>query len=333
MRARSLGVLAVLASGAVLGACTTTVGGTAQPLENPPTTSQNRAAAGEPCALLTPEEAAALGLSERGEFRPGEPSRLVPPACTWTRADPDSDLDSLDAGFETSFSLAEYVDGAEPVKTAEFGGLTWAYFADPITGGSVCTLATEVSDTSFVALTTSNFDDESKACEVAEQAAPYVSSHLPGGEPAPEPTTSSAPPPSPLASVDPCTLLTPQQAGQLRLSRSPEPLDGLPEYDQPGGCQWQDTDGDAGGKALDLYAGDYPAEEWPLTDGPSEDVRAGERTWKLFDDPDDTGVTCQATLRYSENASVLLRSGHLDDPAKACATVRAAIPMVTGNLP
>lgn len=329
MRAKAL---VLLAAGVLLSSCATTVGGTAQPLANPPT-SDDKAAAGEPCSLLTPEESTALGLVEEGQFTPGEPSQLLPPSCTWAQADPMSDLDSLTAGFETAVPLVDYVDGVEPQRTLEIGGLEWGHYPDPLTGGSVCLLATELSETSFVVLSTSDFSDESKACAVAEAAAPYVSAHLPGGEPAPEPTPEPEPEPSPLASVDACTLLKPEQAEQLGFSGAADPLDGSEQDGIPPGCQWQDTDGERGVKALDLYAGDRPAQEWPYADGQGEPVEAGGKTWTVFPGPGGIEVNCQATLSFTETSSVMLTSGNLDDPAKACERVRAAIPLVTGNLP
>ncbi|MBK1784382.1 DUF3558 family protein [Prauserella cavernicola] len=327
MRANAL---VLLAAGVLLSACATPVGGTAQPLENPPT-SEDVAASGEPCALLTPEDASALELVEQGEFTPGTPSQLMPPSCTFAQADDMSDLDSLTVAFESTFPLVDYVSGEQPVETKQFGGLDWEHYADPLTGGSVCLLAHELSDTSFVVLSSSDFSSEEAACEVAEAAAPYVSSHLPGGQPAPEPEPE--PEPSALADLDPCTLLKPEQAEQIGFSGATTPLEEMPEYGTPPGCQWPDTDGEKGVKALDLYSGDRPAQEWPYADGEGEQVDVDGRTWTLFPAPADLEVNCQATLSFTENSSVYLASGNLDDPAKACDKLREVIPLVTGNLP
>ncbi|MEU6641351.1 DUF3558 family protein [Saccharomonospora sp. NPDC046836] len=178
MRASAFGVLAACV---LLSACSSTLGGTAQPQPAPPVqSSANRVAAGEPCALLSPEQASGLGLVAEGEFVPGERARLMPPSCQWAQSDPASELDSLTAGLETTFSLATYMDGAEPLETLEYGGRTWGHYPDPLTGGSVCMLAIELSETSFIVLTASDFSDPERACDVAKAAAPQVTANLSG---------------------------------------------------------------------------------------------------------------------------------------------------------
>ncbi|WP_199430794.1 DUF3558 family protein [Qaidamihabitans albus] len=326
MRGNVLGLLAVCL---LLAACGTTVGGTAQPVAAP-TTSASGVESGEPCALLTPEEATHLELRPEGEFTPGEPANLLPPNCYWGPAETAEGVDSLTVSLATGMSVAEYVDGVEPVETGEFGGLTWSRYLDPVGGESMCLLVTELSETSFVAVSSMNVTEEAKACDLAKKGAPFVAGHLPGGAPAEVPT-STAPEPSALASIDPCTLLTPEEAEQLGRSGSAKPLDGT--GDGPPGCQWDDTDGDAGEKALDLYAGDRPAEEWYYYEDEGEPLEVGGFTWKVQPGAGGYESVCQAIMSFTDTSSVYITSGNLDDPAKMCDTLRAAIPLITAHLP
>ncbi|PRX47911.1 uncharacterized protein DUF3558 [Prauserella shujinwangii] len=173
MRARTWGLLAV---GVLLTGCATTVDGAAQPVAVP--TSTGGVAAGEPCALLTAEEVADLGLVGEGEFTPGEPGRLLPPVCTWSPED-TAEQSSLTVSLATDLSVSEYVGGVEPAETAELGGRSWRRYLDPVGGESVCQLVTELSATSFVAVTSLDVTEEKKSCELAKRAAPYVAGHLP----------------------------------------------------------------------------------------------------------------------------------------------------------
>ncbi|MEU3274060.1 DUF3558 family protein [Saccharomonospora sp. NPDC006951] len=327
----AVGLLLVLLVTAGLSACTSTVGGSAAPVaeQEPPS---NQAPPGEPCALLSPEEATGLELVEEGEFTAGDPAQLMPPSCDWAPADP-MEGDSLNVSYEIEFTMAEYFDGDEPKETLEFGGLDWGHYEDALGGSSVCFLATELDNGSFVVVLSSDFGDESKACDLAKTAAPYVASHLPGGAPAPPPPTKEEPEPSSLATADACTFLTPEEAEQLGFSGAPEPLEGLPDDGVPPGCQWDDTDGERGVKALDLYAGDRPESEWPYAEEATEQVKAGDFTWNITPGPGDIDTNCQATMTFTETSSVKLASGNLDDAKKACDQVKAAIPLVTPHLP
>lgn len=326
MRARAL---VVAASAVLLSACAATVGGHARPAPAPP--SETRLANGEPCELLTEREALSLGLVGEGEFSAGEPNRLMPPTCTWSPQD-TLEQDGLTAGYEVSFPLADYMDGAQPTETLRLGGLTWGSYPDPLGGGSVCLLATELGDGSFVVLTTSDFGDAGNACELAKAAAPYVSSHLPGGEPAPEPTIET-PAPGPLATVDPCTLLRPEEAERLELRGAGDAVEENPGLGLPPGCSWPDTDGEGGWRDLLVYAGDHPVEDWYFAGTRGEPVEAGGRMWTLYPEPSDFAGDCIAALPYAEGSSVVISHANADEPARACEKVREAIPLVTAWLP
>jgi hypothetical protein len=174
-----LGFAALLLTG-----CGTTVTGTASPISSAPSGEATEPAeptgiAGQPCELLTPEQATSLGYGEEGEFSPGRPEQLMPARCTWDPAAGDGD--PLTAYFSVDISLADYVAGVQPDWEKDLGALTWEHYPDPLGLEGTCMLAAELSPLSFVALSSSDFLDTSKACERAEAAAPYVSANLSGG--------------------------------------------------------------------------------------------------------------------------------------------------------
>jgi hypothetical protein len=183
--------------------------------------------------------------------------------------------------------------------------------------------------------------DESKSCDVAKAAAPLVASHLPGGAPAPSvlPTatasSSVAPEPSgPLVSVQPCSLLKPDQVAALTLDSRTDTLGKASDPQRPPGCEWHDTDGDRGQKSLDVYvAAARPAKQWPLMDVAGEPFEAAGKKWTVFPSLGDSRVNCAATLSVTDTSSVAIISGYLDDVTKICDLAKAAIPLVTANLP
>ncbi|ASR35217.1 hypothetical protein BAY61_09700 [Prauserella marina] len=332
MRVKAAVARGVLACVAVLtlSSCASAVGGVARPVAEP--TTENRATAGEPCELLTGDETTALGMVAEGEFEAGRPEQLMPPTCTWPRIDIMDGIDSLTAGYAVGYSVVEYVDGEMPAESVELGGLTWERYLDAIGGESICMLVTEVDVTSFVVLISSDWLDESKACDIAKLSAPYVAAKLPGGQPAPPLPSPEAPPaPSVLTTTDPCTLLTPEQTGELGLDATAEPQISSTD-DIPDGCRWLDTDGEGGVHPMGVFAGDRPADEWPFTSEPGEPVEADGRTWDLYPAAGDIATNCEAVLAFSDTASVKLVGGH-EDEKKVCDVVKAAIPMVTANLP
>ncbi len=319
-------VLAVLGSALLLAGCATTVSGTASPA-SPPSSGQPDVAAGEPCELLTPEQAAALDYEEKGEFTPGRPQQLVPPVCTWSPAHAGGNMDLLDVHFSVDIPLADYVAGTAPEWEKEIGGLTWARYLDPIGGESMCTIATELSPSSFVAVTSSDFTDESKSCEQAEAAAPFVASHLPGGAPAKiEPEQ-----PSPLESVDPCSLLTAGQAEELGRRGHGELLE--PDDLLPARCSWIAADGDERNATIVGVETDRPVpvpEE--QSDREPKNVEADGHEWVVYS-ADIPGL-CLAHVAFTDksyvNITVVEAEAEMDE---VCAKVEDTIPFVTENLP
>jgi hypothetical protein len=243
-------VAALLAAATVAAACATTIPGSAQPV---PGQAPVKVAA-DPCTLLNA-------------------ARRPPPSCGWTPAGGTSTVDMLTVTWSEDMSLNTYLDGAQPGEKFQLGGFSWARYPSTF-GTSFCSLATKLAGNSFVSVFSSDNKDESKSCDVAKAAAPLVASHLPGGAPAPSvlPTatasSSVAPEPSgPLVSVEPCSLLKPDQVAAHKLDSRTDTLGKASDPQRPPGCEWHDTDGARGQKSLDVYvAAARPAKRWPLMD-------------------------------------------------------------------
>lgn len=316
-----------LAAVALTAACTTTVTGAAGQV--PGQTPVKKPA--DPCALLTPEQTESLNLESQGKLSPGKPEQLVPPNCAWSPGDPDARTNPLFVSLADDLSLEDYILGALPGEKFELGGLTWTRYAS-ILGKSHCDLMVSLGEKSFVALSSYELQAEDKACDLAKRAAPLIASHLEGGDPSPTlPTPSRPPVPSgPLVSVQPCSLLTPEQATSLTLTPATITLGTTTDIKRPPGCEWDDADGDGGVKALDVYVGAArPVREWPLLEEPGTPFEAGGRKWELYPD----GKVCSATLSVTDTSSMMITSGNLDDPAKNCDLVKTAIPLISEKLP
>ncbi|MFC3449416.1 DUF3558 family protein [Amycolatopsis speibonae] len=313
-----------------LGGCTSTIGGTASPVpgQGPVITKA------EPCKLISQEQAEALGVTYPGKERPADKARKIPGTCRYPELDDAPQGVALEVSQSFDLSQADYSNGAVPGEKFGIGGFTWTRYAT-ILGPSYCSLITELDPKTFVEITSdAPGDDNSKACDMAKAAAPAVASHLPGGQPSPPLT----PPPGqkpieasgPLVAVDPCSLLKPDQVTPLNLAAA-RPMNGS-SNDPKNGCQWDDTDGDKGKKALDLWV--YTAtklEDVPGLEGtPVEQVVAGKK-WVVYSSPD--SPICVAMLPVTETSSVKLDTGDLSDNAKACEIPQAVMPLVTANLP
>jgi hypothetical protein len=325
MNFKLTGVL--LAAATLAAACATAVTGSAGPVPGQPPVKKPA----DPCALLTPAQAESLNLDPKGEFIAANPSQLVPQNCGWSPGDPDARTNPLYAWWTEELSLDDYLVGALPGETFELGGLTWTRYGS-ILGKSECDLTVRLGEKSFVQLSSSNSEEEDKACDLAKLAAPLIASHLEGGNPSPTlPTPSRPPAPSgPLVSVRPCSLLTPEQATSLKLNPTTKTLGTTTDIKRPPGCQWDDTDGDGGLKALDLYvAAARPVKEWPLLEEDGEPFVSAGKKWELYPD----GAVCSATLKVTETSSVMITSGFLDDNAKNCDLLKTAIPMLSASLP
>jgi hypothetical protein len=327
--------LVVLLAASVLGGCATTVLGTAQPVpgQGPVKPPENP---DDPCALLPPDQASQLELA-KGEPEAADPKRRVPPGCKWRPADTDAPPGgTLYLVRATDQSVEEYEgsSGVQPLEQAQIGGLAWSRWP-AFLGDGYCDLGVKLGETSFVMVSSENLEDKSKACDLAKAAAPYISSHLPGGSAAPPPTSKSTPPPSPLASVEPCALLKPDQLTQLRLNLDGEATGSGRSNgsDLPPGCQWDVAPGNPNQMLYLSVAADKSAEEIAYGDTPDTQVQANGRSWGLFEDANGIKGACMAILAFGEKSSVKITGGNHDDPAKGCDQTRQAIPMVTANLP
>ncbi|WP_158888508.1 DUF3558 family protein [Amycolatopsis anabasis] len=329
-------VAVVLAAASLLGGCASTVAGSAQPIpgQGPvkPPVDPN-----DPCGLLTPEQAAHLDLKEQGEPQKANPKQRVPPGCRWRAKDEDAKpYAGVSLVYSVDQSLEEYEggNGAAPIEEVEIGGLKWARYP-AFLGDDYCDLGVKLSDVSFVMISSENDEDKAKACDEAKAAAPFVSSHLPGGAPAPRITPKPTPPPSPLAGVEPCALMKPDQLTQLKYRTNGEATGQGRKGGSatPPGCQWEAAEGNEFQMLYVSVATDKSAEDVAYGDTPDEQVQAGNRNWGLFADANGIKGSCMAIAGFGEESSVKITNGNIKDPAKGCDVLRQAIPMVNGNLP
>jgi hypothetical protein len=313
---------------ALAGGCSTTVTGAAQQV--PGLTPVKKPV--DPCTLLDTAQARALNLDPQGKFVANNPGRLSPQNCTWNPDDIDEDGNPLTVVWSEDLSLDVYNNGAQAAEKVTLGGLEWTRYPG-IVGDSYCSLSTPLGPKSFVELSTINTGDSSKACDLAKLAAPLVASHLPGGDPSPTlPEPSKAPVATgPLASIQPCALLKPDQVTSLKLSGAGSPISQTSLV--PPGCEWNDTDGDGGQKPFDVFVdATRAAKDWPGTEDVSADpepVDVGDKHWIVYKD----GPICSAILGVTDSSSLKTTSGQLADPSKACDLVKAAIPLMTANIP
>ena len=169
-------VTAPLISLALVSACTSAVGGTAQP--DPARVTVAPQASTDPCSLLTNDEAEELGLQVPGVPRAAEPASRIPQSCDWASTNPDSQLDgSLQVFFSTDLNVREYYSHA-PDRQEDFGGVTWDHYPSVI-GDSMCDYAVTLAELSFVTVSSQNFSDTTRSCDTARAAAPVVAKRLP----------------------------------------------------------------------------------------------------------------------------------------------------------
>lgn len=160
-------VVALLVTG-----CTASVSGMPWP-------AFGRATAGaDPCSLLTDAEAAQLGLQTPGRPKPAAPQYRTPPSCLWSPANPDAAYEgSLQAFYATNQAIDQYYTTKSTVRL-QLGGVVWDRYPSAV-GDFICDLAVRLSDSSFVALSSQDLANTTKACAIAQSAAPMVARHLP----------------------------------------------------------------------------------------------------------------------------------------------------------
>lgn len=175
MRARRVAVTMLVVGGVATG-CTSTVAGLAQP--EPGRVTVAPAASTDPCSLLTTDEAEQLGLVGPGVPKVAQPNIRVPAGCEWMSTNPDSSLDnSLEIFYSTDLATGEYFS-SQSTGQEQLGGIDWDNYPSAL-GDTMCNLAVTLSQLSFVAVTSQNFTDSTKACDTARKAAPLVATRLP----------------------------------------------------------------------------------------------------------------------------------------------------------
>ncbi|GAA3536386.1 DUF3558 family protein [Amycolatopsis ultiminotia] len=289
------------------------------------------------CSLLDAQQLAGLGYQAKGRSVKASKEQRAPAMCTWSDAGEAAVPIIMSVGWAVDQSLDDFLQGAlQKEAPVQLGGFAWTRYGSIVPG--TCDLYTTLGEKSFAFVSVS-YPEDAKACELAKTAVPQVASHLPGGQPAPPlgpPSSSTSTAPSgPLASLDPCTLLKPEQAQQLKVEPQGTKETSSSVHNATY-CLWKDTDGDRGQKPFEVWLGpDLPMTGWPGMDvTPVQQIDAGGRKWSLFADFNDSdGVNCGAGLAVSPTSSVQIVSGNLDDPNQSCASVTAGIPMVSGNLP
>jgi uncharacterized protein DUF3558 len=322
-----------LATLTVVAGCTATVSGSASPVPGQGPIVK----AVDACALLSLDQVDALGYESPGKPVKENKDRLQPPMCLWNSKDDVEPSAILNVGLATDMDFNEYTSGA--VKKSEpqqIGGLNWTQYASILPDDCTFYALLGAKSFAYVGVSTATLD---KSCELAKLAIPQAAAHLPGGQDAP-PVTPSGPvkpePGGPLLSADPCTMLKPDQVAQLKNISPAGEKDNSSSVPNASYCLWDDTDGDDGQKAFEVWFGpSTPVGEWPGAKGvdPTETVDVGGKKWGLFPNMGGLRVTCGATLAITETSSVQVVSGFIGDDGKTCDLVKQGLPLVTANLP
>jgi hypothetical protein len=326
-------VAVALAAATVVTGCTVTVGGSASPVPGQGPVVK----AVDACTLLDQAQVDALGYQAPGHSIPENKDRLQPPMCLWNSKDDIEPSAVLNVGIAAGMDFNEYISGAlKKSEPQEIGGLTWTQYASILPDDCVFYTLLGAKSFAYVSVSTSKLD---KSCEQAKAAIPQVAAHLPGGQDAPPvtPTTSAKPEPGgPLLSADPCAMLKPDQVAQLKNISPNGEKDTSNTVPNASYCLWDDTDGDDGQKAFEVWFGpSTPVGEWPGAKGvdPTETVDVGGKKWGIFPNMGGLRVTCGATLAITDTSSVQVVSGFIGDDTKTCDLVKQGLPLVTANLP
>jgi hypothetical protein len=257
--------------------------------------------------------------------------------CLWNTKDDIEPSAILNVGYTTDIDFNEYIAGAVPKgDPVQIAGFSWRQYPSILSDD--CVLYALLGDKSFAYVSVSEPPIE-KSCELAKVAVPQVAAHLPGGQDAPSitPTTpAKTEPGGPLLSADPCAMLKPDQVAQLKNISPTGEKDTSSSVPNATYCLWDDTDGDQGQKAFEVWFGpSTPVGDWPGASGvnPTETVDVGGKKWGLFPNMGGLRATCGATLPITDTSSVQVVSGFIGDDTKTCDVVKQGLPLVTANLP
>ncbi|MCR6486353.1 DUF3558 domain-containing protein [Amycolatopsis sp. OK19-0408] len=326
-------VVVALAALTVVSGCTVAVSGTAAPVpgQGPVVTSVDA------CTLLDEGQLDALGYEAKGRSVQENKERLQTPMCLWNRKDDVEPSAILNVGYTTDLDFNEYIAGAVPKsEPQQIGGFSWTQY--PSILADDCVFYALLNDKSFAYVSVSEPPID-KSCELAKAVIPQVAAHLPGGQEAPSITPTGpakAEPGGPLLSADPCAMLKPEQVAQLKNISPTGEKDTSSTVPNASYCLWDDTDGDGGQKAFEVWFGpSTPVADWPGVNGvtPAETVDVGGKKWGIFPNLGGLRVTCGAFLPITETSSVQVISGFIGDDTKTCDLVKQGLPLVTANLP
>jgi hypothetical protein len=326
-------VVVALATLTVVSGCTVAVGGSASPVPGQGPVVKDIDA----CTLLDEAQLDALGYETKGRTVKENKDRLQTAMCLWNTKDDLEPSAILNVGYTTDLDFNEYIAGAVPKsEPQQIGGFSWTQYPSILSDD--CVLYAILGDKSFAYVSVSEPPLE-KSCELAKAAVPQVAAHLPGGQDAP-PITPTGPakaePGGPLLSADPCAMLKPDQVAQLKNISPTGEKDASSSVPNATYCLWDDTDGDEGQKAFEVWFGpSTPVGDWPGTKGvtPTETVDVGGKKWGVFPNMGGLRATCGATLPITDTSSVQVVSGFLGDDTKTCDLVKQGLPLVTANLP
>ncbi|GAA1953167.1 DUF3558 family protein [Amycolatopsis minnesotensis] len=323
------GALALLC--AVTGCTSSVTGSPAGP------DSKTATGAGDPCGLLTPEQAAGLGLVPQGKPEQGDPQRTLPPYCRWNPDEPDprkvNIYDGLAVMYSTTVPVDRFHPGEPPIGQLRSGGLAWARY-ETIVGPNRCSLAVKLGGASFVEVTSEDYTDQAKSCDRAKLALPQVAAHLPGGLPAPplrgKPKSSA----SPLIGIEPCDLFAPADLVRFQLQPPGEKTGtGRGAIGGAPGCQWE-TSPTSEYEMIYLYLDPArSADEAAGDESVDEQVRAADRIWRLYTNVSGNPRNCEAVLPVAAKSAVAVTGGSRNDPTKACDLVRQVIEFLTPKIP
>lgn len=326
-------VVAALAALTVVSGCTVAVGGSASPVpgQGPVVTTVDA------CTLLDQSQVDALGFQFPGRSVKEVKERLQTPMCLWSSKDDVEPSATLNVGYTTDIDFNEYIAGAVPKsEPTKIGGFTWTQY--PSILADDCVFYTLLSDKAFAFVSVSGPPLET-SCQQAKTIIPQFAAHLPGGQDAP-PVTPTAPPKvepgGPLLSADPCAALKPEQVAQLKNISPTGEKNSSSSTPNAVYCLWDDTDGDGGQKAFEVWYGpSTPVADWSGTKGvnPTETVDVNGKKWGIFPNMGGLRATCGATLPITDTSSVQVVSGFIGDDTKTCDLVKQGLPLVTANLP
>ncbi|MQA61651.1 MAG: DUF3558 domain-containing protein [Actinophytocola sp.] len=310
------GVLVVLG---VLAGCTTVVEG------SPRAAEKIGLAAVEPCEMIPDDWLPVLEL-QKGEYTKADEQALRPHGCRWAASDEMISYGDVEVIVSPELSVDDWMQGAPFSDEVELGGLTWQVRTGAAGIEGDCGLVVALSETSFVDVSSVNYNDPDRACDKAKEVAPIIAGRLPGGEP-----VDAAPPTEvdPLADTDPCGLINPAQAEKL----------GYHELGEKGAsgdntCVWSPAESGKqdGLEDVVVIIESQRAVERQFPEKPDDELSVNGGKWLVFDAPSGTLGSCYVATNTSKRSHVRIFSSSRDRKKSGVVGKKAA-PEVSMNLP